>query len=190
MISGMMGQTTVMVNGLNTGRLNAPRAASPKAAASASNLQKLFDTGKYDQALAAADDLIAKDPKSAEAHVWKGRAMGTLARENPANLMRYGPGALQEFEKALALEPDNPNAHLGRGIGRLSAPPEFGGDVDGAIADFQAAIARKPSAEAYYQLGVAFDRKTLHDQAAAAYKKAQELDPHHADAAKALAGTK
>jgi len=49
--------------------------------------------------------------------------MGTLAQGNPADMMKYGMGAMQEFEKALAIDPDNPDAHFGRGVGRLMAPP-------------------------------------------------------------------
>jgi tetratricopeptide (TPR) repeat protein len=66
----------------------------------------------------------------------------------------------------------------------------FDTDVDRAIADFEAAIARKPSAENYYYLGEAFKNKGLKDKAAAAYKKALELQPNYPEASKALAATK
>jgi tetratricopeptide (TPR) repeat protein len=67
------------------------------------------------------------------------------------------------------------------------APPGFGGDTDGAIADFEAAIAKKPSPETYFQLGEALKKKGLNDKAAAAYKKSLELRPNYPEAAKALA---
>ncbi|MGP8243438.1 MAG: tetratricopeptide repeat protein [Bryobacteraceae bacterium] len=190
-MSAIMGQTTVMGNALNFGHLAAPASPARSAGnASLGELQKLFAAGKYADALAMADALVAKEPDNAEAHAWKGRAMGSLALGNPADMMKYGMGAIQEFDKALALDPNNPDAHLGRGIGRLKAPPGFGGDVDGAIADFQAAIARKPSAEAYYYLGEALKRKGSNGEAAAAYKKALELRPDYPDASKALAAMK
>ena len=194
LIAEMMGQTTIITNGLNTGNLTVPRTAAPKtapaAAAPVSELKRLYDAKKYEDALAMANTLVDKDPKSAEAHVWKGRILGSLAQGNPADMMKYGMGAMEEFEKALALDPNNPQAHLGRGIGRLAAPPGFGGDVDGAIADFEAAIAKEPSPEAYYRLGEALDRKKLHDQATAAYRNALRLNPNYAEAAKALAAEK
>ncbi|MGA1994554.1 MAG: tetratricopeptide repeat protein [Bryobacteraceae bacterium] len=191
LISAMMGQTTVMVNGLNLGNLAKPASAAPSARnASLVELQKLFDAKKYADALAMADALIAKEPNNAEVHVWKGRVLGSLAQGNPADMTKYGMGAMQEFDKALALDANNPDAHLGRGIGRLKAPPGFGGDVDGAIADFEAAIARKPSPEAYYYLGEALRHKGLNDKAAAAYKKALDLQPNFQDASKALAAMK
>ena len=72
----------------------------------------------------------------------------------------------------------------------MMAPPGSGGDVDLAIADFEAAIARKPSPEAYYYLGEAFENKGANDKAATAYKKALELQPGYPEALKALAAKK
>ena len=63
-------------------------------------------------------------------------------------------------------------------------------DADPAIADLEAAAARKPSAEAYYRLGEALKNKGLKDKAAAAYKKALELQPNYPEASKALAAIK
>ena len=191
LISAMMGQTTVLGNALNLGHLSGPAAAASSARnASLDELKKLFDAAKYADALAMADVLVAKDPKSAGVHVWKGRIMGSLAQGNPVDRMKYGMGAMEEFEKALALDTNNPDAHLGRGVGRLMAPSGFGGDVDGAIADFEAAIAREPSPKAYYYLGEALKNKGSNDKAAAAYKKAIELQPGYPEASKALAAMK
>jgi len=191
LVSAMMGQTTVMGQALNLGSLKAPASATSAAGnASLDELKKLFDAKKYVDALAMADALIAKDPNSAEVHVRRGRIMGSLAHGNPTDMMKYGMGAMQEFATALTLDPNNPDAHVGRGVGRLMAPPGFGGDVDGAIADFEAAIASKPSPEAYYYLGEASKKKGLNDKAAAAYDKALELRPNYPEASKALAAIK
>jgi protein O-GlcNAc transferase len=105
-------------------------------------------------------------------------------------MMKYGMAAMQEYEKALALDPGNADAHFGRGIGRLMTPPQFGGNVDSAIEDFEAACAKKPFPEAYYYLGQAYKKKGLADKAKAAYKKALELRPDYPEAAKALAEIK
>jgi tetratricopeptide (TPR) repeat protein len=81
----------------------------------------------------------------------------------------------------------------GLNLGNLKTPASAASsaeNVDGAIADFEAAIAKQPSPEAYYHLGEAFRKKGLNDKAAAAYKKALELQPNYPEASKALAGIK
>ncbi len=188
LISAMTGQTTVMVQALNLGEMNTP--ASSAGNPSLGELTKLFNAKKYADALAVADALIAKDPKNADAHAWRGRMMNSLAQANPLDMLKYGMGAGDEFEKALSLDPHNRVAFLGRGIARLMAPPGYGGDVDGAIADFEKAIAQQPSPQAYYYLGEALKNKGLKDSAAAAYRKALELLPNDPDLLKAVAALK
>jgi len=82
----------------------------------------------------------------------------------------------------------------GLNLGNLNPPrsaaPAPAANVDGAIADLEAAIAKKPSAEAYYRLGEAWKAKGENDKAAAAYKKALELQPNYPEASKALAAIK
>jgi tetratricopeptide (TPR) repeat protein len=167
----------------------AKRADVPKDA-SLDHVKKLFEEKKFSEALDMADALLAKDPQNADLHAWKGHAMGRLAQGNPADMMKYGMGAMQEYETTLQLDPDNADGHFGRGMVRLYAPPGFGGDPDGAIADFEAAIAKQPFAEAYFSLGTALEKKGDIEKAKAAYKKALELEPGHAGAAKALAAIK
>jgi tetratricopeptide (TPR) repeat protein len=82
----------------------------------------------------------------------------------------------------------------GLNLGNLNPPASVrtssGANVDGAIADLEAAIAKKPSAEAYYHLGEAWKAKGADDKAAAAYRKALELQPNYPEASKALAAIK
>jgi tetratricopeptide (TPR) repeat protein len=156
--------------------------------ASLDQVKKLFQEKRFSEALAMADALLAKDPQNADLHAWKGHAMGSMALGNPADMMKYGMGAMQEYETALRLDPENADGHFGRGMVRLNAPPGFGGDLDGAIKDFEAAAAKRPFAEAYFSLGKALEKKGDIEKAKAAYKKALELEPGHAGAAKALAG--
>lgn len=164
--------------------------AAPPANASLDQVKKLFEQEKYAEALEMADSLVVQDPNNAEFHAWKGHIMGRLTQGNPMDMMKYGMGAMQEYEAALAIDPDNADAHFGRGVGRLMAPPGFGGDLDGAIQDLEFACAKNPFPEAWYQLGEAYKRKGLNDKAKGAYKKALELDPKNQDAAKALAELK
>ncbi len=193
-IKEMMGGVTVIGNALSvTGDTSGP-AEAPKAAPqnpTPAAMQKLFEEKKYADALAMADALIAKNPKDSDLHVWKGRIMGALTQSgNMADMMKYGPGAMQEFETAVKLDPKNAGALIGRAAGKLAAPPGFGGDVDGAIADLEAAVGIKPSPEAYYFLGQAYQKKGQNDKAAEAFKEALKLRPNYPDAAKALTGIK
>jgi len=158
--------------------------------ASLDHVKKLFEEKRFSEALDMADALLVKDPNNADLHAWKGHAMGSLAQGNPANMMKYGMGAMQEYETTLQLDPDNADGHFGRGMVRLMAPPGFGGDLDGAIEDFEAAVAKTPFAESYFYLGTAHQKKGDIEKAKAAYKKALELEPSHPGAVKALAGLK
>jgi tetratricopeptide (TPR) repeat protein len=158
--------------------------------ASLDHVKKLFQEKRFSEALDMADALLAKDPNNADLHAWKGHAMGSLAQGNPANMMKYGMGAMQEYETTLKLDPDNADGHFGRGMVRLMAPPGFGGDLDGAIEDFEAAVAKRPFAEGYFNLGTAYQKKGDTEKAKAAYKKALELKPDYSEAAKALAALK
>jgi uncharacterized spore protein YtfJ len=158
--------------------------------ASLQEMKKLFEEKRYAEANDMADLLISKDQNNADLHAWKGHILGSLAQGNPIDMMKYGMAAMQEYEKALALDPENADAHFGRGMGRLMTPPQFGGSVDGAIEDFEAACAKKPFPGAYYYLGEAYKKKGATDKAKAAYKKALELRPDYPEAAKALAEIK
>jgi uncharacterized spore protein YtfJ len=164
----------------------ASKASAPPANASLDNAKKLFEEKKYSEALDMIDALLVKDPDSPDLHAWKGHVMGSLAQGNPADMMKYGMGAMEEYEAALALDPRNADAHFGRGVSRMMAPPGFGGDIDGAIVDFEASLAKSPSPEAYFYLGQAYQKKGMADAAKEAYKKALKLRPAYAEASKAL----
>ncbi len=160
----------------------------PPENASLDNAKKLFEGKKFEDALAMLDALLAKEPNNADLHAWKGHVMGSMAQGNPADMMKYGMGAMQEYETALSLDPQNADAHFGRGVARLMAPPGFGGDIDGAIADFEASLAKKQSPEAFYYLGQAYQKKGMPDLAKEAYKRALMLKPDYAEASAALKG--
>lgn len=164
-------------------------AASPQNA-SLDQVKRLFEQQKYSEALEMADYLLVQHPDNAELHVWKGHAMGRLAQGNPMDMIKYGVGAMQEYEAALAIDPDNADAHFGRGVGRLMAPPGFGGDLDGAIEDLEFACAKHPFAEAWFELGEAYKRKGLTDKAKEAYTRTLALNPNFQKAAQALADLK
>ncbi|HPW17548.1 MAG TPA: spore germination protein GerW family protein [Candidatus Aminicenantes bacterium] len=167
---------------------DAPAPGTPPAVpanATLDNIKELLGEKKYPEALQTVDALLAKDPGSADLHAWKGHIMGNMAQGNPLNMMKYGLGAMQEYETALKIDPKNTDARFGRGVARLVAPQGFGGDLDGAIQDLEASLA-KPTPEAHFYLGEAYKKKGLPDKAKAAYLKALALDPGYAEAKKAL----
>ncbi|MCX8160388.1 MAG: spore germination protein GerW family protein [Candidatus Saccharicenans sp.] len=172
------------------GEKGEPRPPASFQNASPDEMKKLFQEGRYSEANDMADFLLSKAPDNADLHAWKGNILGRMAQGNPLNMMKYGMAAMQEYEKALALDPENADAHFGRGMGRMMTPPQFGGSIDGAIEDFEAACKKKPSAEAYYYLGEAYKKKGLNDKAKVAYEKALKLRPNYPEAAKALSEIK
>lgn len=158
---------------------------------SLAQVEKLYNEKKYKEALGSVDSLLTADPNNADLHAWKGNIMGSLASSgNPVDMMKYGMGAMQEFNKALKIDPNNVMGHFGRGVGRLMAPQGFGGDVDGAVEDLEFACKKGAFAEAYYYLGVAYQKKGLQNKAKEAFKKALEQKPDYPEAAKALASIK
>jgi len=154
---------------------------------SLAEVKKLFEEEKYSEALEVVESMIAEDPDNADLHAWKGNVMGNLAQGSPMDAMKYGMGAMQAYDKALELDPDNVMGHFGRGMGRLMAPEGFGGNVDGAIEDLEFVVQKDPCYESYYYLGVAYKKKGLTDEAKKAFKKSLEIKPDYAKAATAIA---
>jgi uncharacterized spore protein YtfJ len=170
---------------------NSPGASTVPADVSPEQVEKLYHEKKYQDALAAIESLIASQPENAEWHAWKGTILGTLAQgDNPADMIKYGMGAMEAFETALSLDPNNVRGRMGRGVGRLMAPEGFGGDVDGAIEDFKVALKKGPFPEAYYYMGEAYKRKGEMDLAKQSYQEALLLKPDYANAKKALEALK
>ncbi len=159
--------------------------AAPSKDASLATVKSLFHEKKYPEALDMVEGLLVKEPGSADLHAWKGHIMGNMAQGNPLDMMKYGTGAMKEYETALQLDPQNADAHFGRGMVRLMAPPGFGGDLDGAVKDFEAALT-KPTPEGHFYLGEAYKKKGLNDKAKEAYQKALALNPDYSQAKKAL----
>jgi len=177
-----------IMGGKMPGLTKPPAAEAPAAVpanATLDDVKKLFGEKKLPEALQMVEALLAKDPACPDLHAWKGHIMGNLAQGNPLDMMKYGMGAMQEYETALQLDQKNTDAHFGRGMVRLMAPQGFGGDLDGAIQDFEASLA-KPTPEAHFYMGEAYKKKGQPDKAKAAYQKALALNPNYAEAKKAL----
>jgi tetratricopeptide (TPR) repeat protein len=81
--------------------------------------------------------------------------------------------AINDFTKAIDLNPRESDAYLNRGISKVKL-----GDLDGAIADFTSATDINPYlAFAYYNRSIGFSQKGLFQEALTDAYRAQELDP-------------
>ena len=86
--------------------------------------------------------------------------------------------AIQDHDKAIALNPDYAESYNNRGVAYGKK-----GDHDHAIQDYDKAIALKPDyAEAYYNRGVTYGEKDEQARAIQDYDKAIALKPDHAKA--------
>jgi spore coat protein H len=131
---------------------------------------------------------IRENPMNAQLYAEKGFTMAELAGvSGPAEQMKYGLGMAEAFEKSLELDPENILGHFGRGIVRLFTPEAFGGDLDGAISDFEFVLSKEPSnVQVHFFIGLAYNRKGLKDKAIAHLEKVLELDPQNQQAKQEL----
>lgn len=89
-----------------------------------------MDSGKNDDAVKTLEKAVKLDPKSAEAHLRLGDALGNVAQK--ANVLRQpflAKRVKSEFEKAAELDPDLLGAHDGLMQFYLQAPGVMGGSV-------------------------------------------------------------
>lgn len=87
-----------------------------------------------------ADALSADNP---EIYVLKNMVSGLFIRINPmVNGQKYAPLAQAQLEKALKLDPENPRAHMQKGLGLYFTPAQWGGDKAAGKASIEAAAAK------------------------------------------------
>jgi tetratricopeptide (TPR) repeat protein len=156
----------------------------------------------YEQALALAPDML--DARLALGLLYHRadllddalREYVTVASRDPRNVTaRYNIGlvhqqkkapdrAIAAYREALAIDPGAANVRYN--LGYVLAHDL--GRWDDAIAEYERAVAaRADYAAAWFELGVALDRRGLSDRAQAAWRKTLELDPRH-EAARARLG--
>jgi serine/threonine protein kinase len=86
-------------------------------------------------------------------------------------------GTIQNYDKAIELNPQDADAYNNRGIAYY-----YKGNYDQAIKDHNKAIELNPQhVNAYYNRGLAYRNKGDYDQAIKDYNKAVELNPQDAD---------
>jgi tetratricopeptide (TPR) repeat protein len=140
---------------------------------------KVLARGASEAGMKAAERAVALKPGEAEYH----RIWGTLCGQEAASLgalgaLKYGHCALEEVNKAMALDSREPMNYLSRGIGNYYLPAAFGGGVELAIKDFEKAIALDAnSADAHLWLGIALRKLNRNGDAHKEFEQAVKLNP-------------
>lgn len=144
--------------------------------------QELHDKKAARQAaevgIKAAEKAVALKPDNAENY----RILGTLYGQAITDLisgLTYGPRAKDAIAKALARAPNSSTVYVARGVGNYYLPPQLGGGLESAVADFHKAIELDPrNAEAYLWLGLSLRKENKDAEARRAFEKSLELDPN------------
>lgn len=90
--------------------------------------------GESDAAIGVLEKAVARSPKSAEAHFYLGNAYGSKVQQSGMiSGVKYGPKAKDEFEKAVALNPNYVEARLSLAQFYAFAPGIMGGSYDKAF---------------------------------------------------------
>ncbi len=109
--------------------------------------QALFAQGRNDAAVKEFKAAVALQPGNSMAHLWLGRALGRKTEAaNPLGAALEVGEVRREFERAVALDPDNLEARSDLLEFYLDAPRSFGGGIDKAQAQADA-IARLDPAQ-------------------------------------------
>jgi Flp pilus assembly protein TadD len=156
----------------------------------------LFQDGRSEEAVEEYERALAVNPKNAKAHNNMALALVELGRLDDAashftaslavepkpeiysdlgfTLARLGKTkeALADYQKALALDPNCPSAHLNLAVTSLQA-----GNLDDAGAHYRKALAAKPTAEAHNGLGFVLARQGRTDEAVGEFQKAVDANP-------------
>ena len=176
-----------------------------------------FRTGRVKDAIQAAQDQIAKDPNSLEAHKLLGRiyvrSLGDLQGNGSDQMMKL---AIAEYARIVQLEPNNVEDHLLLGqlysFSRDSAHAEeqfkaaqkidpnseevalnlarmYGeqGDVRRGIQVLTSLPEADQTAKTEYVLGASYDQVKETKKAIAAYRRSLELETDNLDVERALA---
>ncbi|HEY6293346.1 MAG TPA: tetratricopeptide repeat protein [Terriglobia bacterium] len=130
-------------------------------------------------AATAADQAIALDPNSSEAHRLEGQALAELIPHVFAGGPRYGPRSTKEIEKALELDPKNANACVARGINYFLTPKAFGGNHQKAVEMLKKAIELDPRSDtAHIWLAQVYLADGQPQDALREINEARQLDPN------------
>jgi tetratricopeptide (TPR) repeat protein len=142
--------------------------------------QFLFQSGRFDEAIAECQRALKIKPDFAAAHNNLGAAL--VENRRGGNGARRQDGAVDEaivhYQTALQIDPDFAQAHSNLGIALL-----LKGQVDEAIVHYQKALEINPNyAEARYNLGNAFLAEGKYGESIANYEAALRKRPDYFEA--------
>jgi tetratricopeptide (TPR) repeat protein len=142
--------------------------------------EALFQSGRFDEAIAECQKALKIKPDFAAAHIDLGAAL--VENQRGGDGARRQNGAVDEaivhYRRALQIKPDFAQAHSNLGTALL-----LKGQVDEAIAHYQKALEIDPNfAEARYSLGNAFLAEGKYSQSIAAYEAAVRIRPDYFEA--------
>ncbi len=158
-------------------QFRAAAALDPKSITAQYNLANVLkDQGRSEEALAAFQATLALEPRHANAARHEAALLQALERPADATEAAY--------DRAIALDPDNPRLHFQRGRVRHKR-----GLLPGAIEDFTRALALKPDyLPAVVNLGAVLQEEGRHAEAEAMHRRALAQDPTALEPLRNLAG--
>ena len=137
----------------------------------------------------AAERAVVLKPDDAENY----RVLGTLYGQAITDLMSglaYGPRAKDAIAKAVSHAPNSSMVYVARGVGNYYLPPQLGGGLEPAVADFRKAIELDSrNAEAYLWLGLSLRKENKDAEARQAFEKSLSLNPNSGWAKQQLSKT-
>jgi len=127
---------------------------------------RLYDLGRYEEAIEEFDIALDIDPNYKEAHYNKGNTLRHLKRYEEA---------IKEYDKALAIDPNFKEAHNNKGIALNNL-----GRYEEAIEEYDKALAIDPNdKKAHNNKGYALDDLGRYEEAIKEYDKALAIDPDY-----------
>ena len=154
------------------------------------SVKEFDETGEGDKHIDAALDLIkaslALKEDSVDTHVLKFLVLRRkMFHVSFPRLMMYISDRRGAYNRAKELAPDNVNVLL---LGAIEVEDGFPPPTpDIPIAEFEKVLSKDPKmAEAYYQIGVVWEKATQPEKSKANYEKAIQADPNHLWAKKKL----
>jgi len=130
--------------------------------------------GSWEKAITEFTQAVTLDPDFAAAHAQLSMAHVWLGFEVPARRADYVPAAKRDVERALALDPTLPEAHLAQAVYFYRGER----DIERATQEFELALRGLPNdAAAYRNFGFLRRWQGRFEEGTALMKRAAELDP-------------